>query len=148
MKSFRGDCWEVYVISNSYEMPPRRGEAYQPFFGGHHPPVTVWNDQPATIVGGQGREIYPSLADSERKKSLSPLLSPPLQSNYLVSRRNCRIFLGPPPKVARLDKTNSIDQPRIQYRVRQAFLFLEHPLPRPSPLQHNTHLTSSRVHPY
>ena len=29
--------------------------------GGHHPSVTVLNDQPATILGGQDREIYPPI---------------------------------------------------------------------------------------
>jgi hypothetical protein len=42
--------------------------------GGKFPSqISHRKDQPATILGGQGREVYPPLVDSKRKNSLCPL---------------------------------------------------------------------------
>jgi hypothetical protein len=60
------------------------------FFGEHHPSVTFWNDQHATILGGQGREIYPPLADSESKKRYHPhSLSAQMRFNHVSLTTYC-----------------------------------------------------------
>ena len=90
MRSFRGDCREAYVISNSYGMgDPLAPSKVEGNSGGgrHHPSVTVINDQPATILGGQDREIYPPLADSEsEKRSHHHSLAVQLMCNLMLLR--------------------------------------------------------------